>query len=287
MSLFLSFTKKRNFGQQLYPALIEGSVLIPDQDAINFINVAGITDNTQQSAITTLVYDLKVNGLWDKLSVIYPFVGGTADTHKYNLKNPADTDAAYRIVWSGGVTHASTGVTFNGTNGYGNTKYVQGINNDGSLSYYSRTSAANSSAFAIDMGAYNDTNTDLNGYALLIRRATSNACVFVANSGTTSRTASTTTTNGSGLFSGSIAASNSRKLYRNGSAIATNTTDSSQTSPTCPIFIGAVSNNSTPQLYAGSRECAFASIGKGLSDNDASNLYTLVQAYQTTLSRNV
>jgi hypothetical protein len=35
------------------------------------------------------------------------------------------------------------------------------------------------------------------------------------------------------------------------------------------------------------REQAFASIGDGLTDNEASNLYTAVQAYQTTLSRNV
>jgi hypothetical protein len=35
------------------------------------------------------------------------------------------------------------------------------------------------------------------------------------------------------------------------------------------------------------REQAFASIGDGLTDTQASNFYTAVQAFQTTLSRQV
>jgi hypothetical protein len=35
------------------------------------------------------------------------------------------------------------------------------------------------------------------------------------------------------------------------------------------------------------RECAFSSIGDGLTDTQASNFYTAVQAFQTTLSRQV
>ena len=37
----------------------------------------------------------------------------------------------------------------------------------------------------------------------------------------------------------------------------------------------------------GNKECAFASVGLGLSDAEAANFYTAVQAFQTTLSRNV
>jgi hypothetical protein len=39
--------------------------------------------------------------------------------------------------------------------------------------------------------------------------------------------------------------------------------------------------------YYTDRECAFASIGDGLTDTEAANFYTAVQAYQTTLSRQV
>jgi hypothetical protein len=41
-----------------------------------------------------------------------------------------------------------------------------------------------------------------------------------------------------------------------------------------------------PQFYS-TKECAFASIGDGLTDTEAGNLYTAVQAYQTTLGRQV
>ncbi len=34
--------------------------------------------------------------LWHKIPVIYPYVGGTPVAHKLNLRNPLDTDAAYR-----------------------------------------------------------------------------------------------------------------------------------------------------------------------------------------------
>ena len=37
----------------------------------------------------------------------------------------------------------------------------------------------------------------------------------------------------------------------------------------------------------GNRECALASIGLGLSDTEAANFYTAVQAFNTTLSRQV
>ena len=39
-------------------------------------------------------------------------------------------------------------------------------------------------------------------------------------------------------------------------------------------------------LYS-AKECAFASIGDGLTDTEAANFYTAVQTFQTTLSRNV
>jgi len=44
--------------------------------------------------------------------------------------------------------------------------------------------------------------------------------------------------------------------------------------------------NGTPASYS-IRQCAFASIGDGLTDAESSNFYTAVNTYQTTLSRNV
>lgn len=95
-----------------------------DVDANTFFTAAGITDPTQKSAVTSMVIALKAAGLWTISKAIYPFVGNAAASTKYNLKDPRDLDAAYRIVWAGGVTHDSNGVTFNGTTGVGDTKFV-------------------------------------------------------------------------------------------------------------------------------------------------------------------
>ena len=102
--------------------------LTTDADAQAFITAAAITDATQKSAIDTLVTGLKTDGIWTKMKAIYPFVGGTATTHKYNLKDPRDLDAAFRLVFNGGWTHSSTGALPNGTNGYANTNLNQSAN---------------------------------------------------------------------------------------------------------------------------------------------------------------
>ncbi len=86
-----------------------------DADADAFIAAAGITDATQQTALQTLVTTLKSDDVWDKCNAIYPFVGGTATAHKFNLKDPQDTDAAYRLDFNGTWTHDANGAKANGT----------------------------------------------------------------------------------------------------------------------------------------------------------------------------
>ena len=73
-----------------------------DADVIAFIKATGITDGTEFSAINYLVLDLKNKGLWTKINTLYPFVGGTATTHKYNLKDPRDDwlDWEEYMVWA-------------------------------------------------------------------------------------------------------------------------------------------------------------------------------------------
>jgi hypothetical protein len=103
------------------------TILSTDPDANAFLTATGITNMTIASAVGTLVEDLKGYGLWSKIYVLYPFVGGTATTHKFNLKDPRDLDVAFRAVFNGGVTHNSAGVTGNATNGWYDTKFGTSI----------------------------------------------------------------------------------------------------------------------------------------------------------------
>jgi hypothetical protein len=94
-----------------------------DSDAQAFFTATGITNTTQKDAVNELVLDLKAASVWTKIKVLYPFVGGTATTHKYNLKNPLDTDAAFRISFTGGWTHGANGATGNGSTAKGDTYF--------------------------------------------------------------------------------------------------------------------------------------------------------------------
>ena len=96
-----------------------------DPDAQAFINATGIS-GAEADSINTLTVGLKDIGLWTDLLVLYPFAGTTSTSQKYNLKNPADTDAAFRLTFAGGWTHDVNGAKGNGTNGYANMHFDPG-----------------------------------------------------------------------------------------------------------------------------------------------------------------
>ena len=81
-----------------------GPVYDPDAQAFfTAESTAGVTlTTTQKTAVNNLVVNLKAANIWTKFKAIYPIVGGTATAHKFNLKNPADTNAAFRLAFTGG-----------------------------------------------------------------------------------------------------------------------------------------------------------------------------------------
>jgi hypothetical protein len=250
-----------------------------DADAQAFITAAGITDTTQKSAINTLVVNLKAYGIWTKMKAIYPLVGGTSSTHKWNLKDPRDLDAAFRLVFNGGWTHSSTGATPNGTNAYADTKFIPSTNtalNSYSQGFYSRT---NIDALAVDMGGVGSVQT---GYMLFLSRY-SNQFSNVINS--LVNYTNSANTDSRGFFVGNRTASNVIKNYKNGSLLTTGSV-ASITNCNGSIWIGAFNNNGGGQYYT-NRQYAFSYIGDGLTDTEAANFYTAVQAFQTTLGRSI
>ena len=129
-----------------------------DPDAQAFFTASGLTGATNLTAINQLVLDLKGYGIWTKMKAIYPFVGGTAALHKWNLKNPLDTNAAFRLVFNGGWTHSANGAQANGTNGYADTFLVPSaqyaVDNNHHLSVYSRL---NQTQNDVELGSYDAT----------------------------------------------------------------------------------------------------------------------------------
>jgi hypothetical protein len=269
--------------QRYLNTLSRSIVAIPtvlDIDAQNFLVAAAITDNTQANAIQNLVAGLKSNSLWTKMQAAYPFVGGTSTTHKFNLKSPFDTNAAFRLTFSGGYTQNSNGIIPNGTNAFANTFYsmnTSGSLNDSHISVYSRTNVQKTGGK--DIAALSTSPT---AQTYLELRDTANQSEVAINDG--GSLASPGFTDSSGLFVGSRPDASSTFLYRNTTQLSFVKASTGKT--TVNLYLSALNNNGTAQQFS-PRNLAWASIGSSLSVTDVSNLYTVVQAYQTALSRQV
>lgn len=252
-----------------------------DLDAQAFITAAGITDTTQKNAVNQLVKDLKQNSIYNKFIAIYPFLGGTASSHKFNLKDPRDLDVAFRLVFNGGWTHSSNGVLPNGTNTYADTKITASlylVNNDNHYSFYNNGSVSNAET-TIDMGA-----GDSFGEVYMWTYREDFTLKYDNGSSITNRVSATT--NNKGFSIGSRTNNTTQKIYKNGILLNTNTNTNTNTLPNSDILISAGNINGVVSFYS-NKQSAFASIGSGLSDSEVTAFYNAVQRYQTALGRQV
>jgi len=244
-----------------------------DADANAFLTAAGITDPTISGAICTLVTTLKSQGIWSKLDAIYPMVGGTATTHKFNLKNPADTNAAYRLSFVGGWTHSANGALPNGTNAYADTFWLSTQQNSASLSFYSRSNTT---------GLFHEFGSAFGPLTYLLLRFNNLIYATVNSSGDNT----VANTDSRGFYMISRTGSNAVKVYKNASAVINASTASSGIPPYNMIISAWRQFPGTIVRYS-NRQCAFATLGTGLNDTESANLYTAIQTLQTTLGRNV
>jgi hypothetical protein len=259
-----------------------GNLLFPstDPDAQAFITATGIS-GTDADAINQLVLDLKSYSLWDKMLVIYPFIGGTSTTNSYNLKDTS----TFQITWFGTVTHSTNGVQGDGVTGYGETGFVPSVVNATTPittsfhgSAYSRTAATNSgAAYGVDSGVPQ--------FQMLIKRTTGN---FLSDNYTEAVRINVPYADTSqGLFVSSRTSQTLVTDYRNTTSLATNTGAVNTTAlPTIEVFVLGANFFGSAVDYE-TRQIAWESFGTGLDSTDVSNLYTAVQAYQTALGRQV
>ena len=253
---------------------------VSDSDAQAFITAATITDNTQKNAINQLVIDLKSANIWTKMKAIYPFVGGTASQHRWNLKDPRALAGAYYLTFNGGVTHSSNGVQFDGATGYANTELIPATTislNSTHISVYSRTNSTNNYA---DIGVIQGGGTS---YLQLLPKWSDNVFYGQINDANFS---DNTVADSLGLFVGNRQSSTGVKLIKN-NTVTTSKTSSSIALPLVPLYLGARNNGNITVQNHSNRQHAFASVGDGLSDSEVTALYNAVNTFQVALSRNV
>lgn len=250
-----------------------------DPNAEAFLTATGITDETITNAINNLVLDLKANNLWTLMQAIYPFVGGTATTHKYNLVDPQDTDGAFRLGFFNSWTHNSNGITGNGSNTYATTWMdLQALGTSPDNCHFSvYVQNIPSARNGTDLGVNNTSS-----FMFFNPRNGSNFTNWTLNTNSTGTAVSFTGT--SGFFGGSRLSSTTQVLTQNTTQYSAARTSVSTTGNTRDIFLGAYNNNGTPSNFQ-NRTYALFTLGFGLTDSEMDTLAGINETFQTALSR--
>jgi hypothetical protein len=245
-----------------------------DSDAMAYFSrvtaAGGTLTNTEKSAVNTLTLSMKADGIWNSMLAIYPMVGASSAACAQNLKS-----SSYTGTFSAGWTFSSTGALPNGTSAYMNTGFVPSTWSVSSqhMTYYSRTNASAD----YDMGSYDAASARETG--LLCKLGSLAYFTLSVNF------VSAANTDGRGYFVATRTGQSVSKYFKNNTLIVSNNSTCFGNNTTSITL--AASNRPTGALGFGNKECAFSSIGTGLDDTQAGNLYTAVQAFNTTLSRQV
>jgi hypothetical protein len=253
--------------------IIASQILSTDPDWLAYYNrviaAGGSLSTTEQDATKTLVADLKAYGIWSAMKAIYPMVGASAAACAQNLKSSSFTGT-----FSSGWTFASTGVTGNGTSAYIDTNFNPNTNlglNSTAFSYYiSQTEGkipfllSNSGAF---LGSW-IVNINLN-YEIAVNDGFQSGISRAATAG---------------FFQMSRTASNN-VFFRHNTTLYTKS-GVSVAVPNINAEIGCWNSNGSRSLFFG-KEFRYFDFSDGLSSTELLNKYNAVQAFQTTLGRQV
>jgi hypothetical protein len=255
-----------------------------DADAQAFFNrvatAGGTLSTTQQAAIDTIVIQMKADGIWSKMKAVYPMVGASAASCAQNLMSSDFTGT-----FSSGWAISEQGVEGNGASTY----MLTGLNtrnnlavNDFHISIYTRTDAPASSG--VLMGNSDNNTTYLPIIQLYPRFTNGNLLVDLSDF---NNRISVTNTVTKGFYIATRTSASMAKVFKNRNLFGSNTSTQTQAYlPNTNIPIGAFFD-SISHGNSAAYQISFASIGEGLSDLEAEKFYDAVQAFQTTLTRQV
>jgi hypothetical protein len=245
-----------------------------DSDAQAYITAAGITDATEQAAVNQLVLDLKGTGsttnntdVWSDSYAVYPLSPTSLTAAEYNLKDPTTN-----ITWFNSPTHATSGITGNGTDAYGDTNWnptTEGVDiNNAGLTYSGEYSDVDYA-----LGVYNSVRW------FVIRNSANRKISYI---GASSAAANPIDFNRS--ISTAVRTSGTLiKMYTNGTQSSSNSASSGgSVVPNANFFLLGYSNSGALSApFAG--EMDFAAIHKGLTANQAKDLSDAITTYNTAV----
>ena len=260
------------------PQVVSGGGGGYDVDAQKFIDSAGIS-GSEATAINNLVVQLKDSSVWDNLDFIYPFIGSTAATQKWNLKDPA----TFKLTFNGTWTHSSTGADPAANNSsYANTGYTPSSSGNMttsschiSIDVVEGTGGAGASNW--DMGSYNGESQ-----ALIFSTLVSGSVGQFYN---LKNNASFANSFAIGYFISNLETSSNSKLYQYGTQVNQNTSAAGSL-PTHPIYLGSMNFSGTNFTNSATgRKIDFATGGTTLSSTEIRALTNILETYNTAIGR--
>lgn len=272
--------------------LKSGGGPVSDSDAQAFITAViaggGALSTIERKAINDLVIGFKANGTWAKKIAVYPFVGATANEHKWNLKDPRDLNAARRLIFTGAWVHTAQGIAGNAVDTAAETfismdEATASLTGDIYLALWSRTNAANDNWG--DIGVVN--LGDSGSYVLQIRVNIANTAMYFQWTTPNNAPVYMDMTTSVGFSSAGVGGMNANELviYKNGIKQAWRTATMTHEVHPESIFIGACGVVGGPPIIFTGRQYSYAEVSHAHTDANVAADYATILAFQTTLTR--
>jgi hypothetical protein len=237
------------------------------------VSAGGSVDSTMSGATYTLFNDLYNAGVWNKITGLYPLLGGVAASCAVNAKNPGTFD----ITWFGSMTFTS-GYCEAGATGYGNTGIIQNthLGTDIHLSTYNLTDTNFGGVLNGEIGAIggggNTYRSNMN-----VRSAGNIEGQITSNAGYSATNNPSTRLNILQRSSTNIIA------YRDGSSRGTQSVVSTARAQ-ASFYVFSVNTNGTPTTRT-TKQLNWFSIGSSLTAGEVSAYNTAVYNFNNTLGR--
>ena len=245
-----------------------------DADAQAFFTrvetAGGTLSTTEKNATNQLVIDMKAAGIWSAMKAIYPMVGASAAACAQNLKSSSFTGT-----FTSGWTFASTGITGNSSSTFMDTSLndLNDLGANATIGCYLNLGGLPSNW---ELGIYNAPNI------VGISVNNSNSTYINIKSAVAPSFAEPTFIGG--LYLGTSNGTNSL-AYKN--ATLRNTISQTITGLNFNHYIGALNQSGSPFLVSNKRNAFTFFANSTFTGTNISNLYTAIQAFQTTLNRQV
>jgi len=241
------------------------------------ISAGGSVDATMSAATDTLFTDLKSNGIYSKLTAMYPFLGGTQNAHAVEAISPG---GSYTLGFNGTWTHTSSGADPQSNTSYATTNLIPSSTYSGdAMSFGVYTTESNIIADKYHLGANN-------GNPYFTALAGWNGSLIHYNDNTGTFNISDATSEGF-LTSSSDGVNVYGKLFRSGSLLGSvsGATRGNGLS-SVEFYVGALNLNGSP--YSSTQvNTNFVFFGEYLTSTEILNFGTIVQTFNTSLSRQV